>query len=263
MVDILFTHSYFLRFDPKEFRAMMPYPPLGTLYAASVARKCGYSVALFDSMLADSEEEILGALERYRPKVVVIFDDDFNYLTKMCLSRMRQAAFSLSASARAAGCTVIVHGSDSVDHLDDYFSHAADYVVCGEGERTLLELLKFLFSGEGTPDGIRGLAYRDTEGIRQNSPRELIRDLDTLPLPARDLIDVERYRRLWERSHGFFSTNIVTTRGCPFHCNCIPPACSPRRGWGATQPSPGAPPLRRRWPESDGDWSRCTPQSNR
>jgi anaerobic magnesium-protoporphyrin IX monomethyl ester cyclase len=112
MVDVLFTHSYFLRYDPKEFRAMMPYPPLGTLYAAGVARQHGYSVALSDSMLAESEEEFRGALELHHPKAVVIFDDDFNYLTKMCLSRMRQAAFTLSALARAAGCSVIVHGSD-------------------------------------------------------------------------------------------------------------------------------------------------------
>ena len=55
MTDILFTHSYFLSFDPKEYRAMMPYPPLGTLYAASSARKAGYSVSLFDAMLASNE----------------------------------------------------------------------------------------------------------------------------------------------------------------------------------------------------------------
>jgi len=55
MIDVLFTHSYFLRFDPKEYKAMMPYPPLGTLYAAAYARERGYSVALFDSMLAERE----------------------------------------------------------------------------------------------------------------------------------------------------------------------------------------------------------------
>jgi len=118
MTDVLFTHSYFLRFDPKEERAMMPYPPLGTLYAAAVARSAGYSAALFDSMLAEREEDLLPLLDFHRPRVVVIYDDDFNYLTKMCLTRMRTAALSMAGLARSRGCTVIVHGSDAVDHLD-------------------------------------------------------------------------------------------------------------------------------------------------
>src|SRR5437899_12683448 len=111
MTDILFTHSYFLRFDPKEFKAMMPYTPLGTLYAAAHRRKLGLSCELFDSMLASGEEEILHYLHRYSPSIVVIYDDDFNYLTKMCLDRMRRAAFTLSALAKSRGSTVIVHGS--------------------------------------------------------------------------------------------------------------------------------------------------------
>src|SRR5215510_7983738 len=139
MADILFTQSYFLRFDPKEFRAMMPYPPLGTLYAAAVARQHGYSVSLFDSMLAESETDLLVHIKKVRPKVIVIYDDDFNYLTKMCLTRMREASFMMSSIAKDQGCAVIVHGSDPVDHLERYFDHDVDAVICGEGEQTLVE----------------------------------------------------------------------------------------------------------------------------
>jgi len=203
---------------------MMPYPPLGTLYAASVARGRGYSVALSDSMLADSEEEFRAAIREHRPGVVVIYDDDFNYLTKMCLSRMRKAAFALSAIAKQAGCSVIVHGSDPTDHLDEYFAHDADYVICGEGEQTLLEVLGLLLRNEGTRESIRGLAYRAEGLTRRNAQRNLLNNLDTIPFPARDLIDVRRYRRIWKRRHGYFSVNMVTTRGCPFHCNwCAKP----------------------------------------
>ncbi len=224
MVDVLFTHSYFLKFDPKEFRAMMPYPPLGTLYAASAARQSGYTVALFDSMLAESENEFPKTLERHRPGVVVIYDDDFNYLTKMCLSRMREAAFALSAMARKAGCNVIVHGSDAPDHLEKYFAHDAEYVICGEGERTLQEVLDYLLRKKGSRDSIDGLAYIENGEIRRNPAREVLRDLDTLSFPARDLVDIDRYRRVWKERHGYFSTNMVTTRGCPFHCNwCAKP----------------------------------------
>ena len=96
MTEILLTHSYFLRFDPKEYRAMMPYPPLGTITAASMLRSAGFGVALHDVMLADSEDEILGALEKHQPRLLIIYDDSFNYLTKMCLSRMREAAFRMA-----------------------------------------------------------------------------------------------------------------------------------------------------------------------
>ena len=54
MIDILLTHSYFIRFDPKQERAMMPYPPLGTLYAASYLEQRQFTVDLFDTMLSES-----------------------------------------------------------------------------------------------------------------------------------------------------------------------------------------------------------------
>src|SRR5215213_2768343 len=107
MTDILFGQSYYLRFDPKLWDAMQPYPPLGTLYAASLLREQGYSVALFDAMLAESEDEWATALDRYTPRFAVLFEDNFNYLSKMCLLRMREAALKMIDMARARGCTVI------------------------------------------------------------------------------------------------------------------------------------------------------------
>lgn len=224
MSDILFSHSYFLAFDPKEYRAMMPYPPLGTLYAASVARRAGYTVALFDAMLARTTDEIRKHIERHAPKVVVVYDDDFNYLTKMCLTRMREAAFTMSEIAKQQGCTVIIHGSDAVDHIEKYIAHGADFILCGEGEKTLIECLDFLLRGRGAKEEILGLAYMRAGAPHRNAERPVQKDLDALPFPAWDLIDVERYRRLWRKHHGYFSANIVTTRGCPFHCNwCAKP----------------------------------------
>ena len=224
MLDVLITHSYFLAFDPKEYRAMMPYPPLGTLYAAAVLRAQGYTVALFDSMLAPGEQEISKNISLHSPRIVVIYDDDFNYLTKMCLSRMRTAAFHMSALAKQAGCTVIVHGSDATDHIDDYFDHDADFVVCGEGEETLLETVRHIVTGKPLLETIPGLSYRANGTTRQNAARPVRHDLDSFPLPARDLVDLDLYRRIWTKRHGYFSLNMVTTRGCPFHCNwCAKP----------------------------------------
>ncbi len=225
MAEVLLTHSYFLHFDPKEYRAMMPYPPLGTLYAAGYLRQRGISVAFHDVMLSVDEREIDSALQLHRPRLVVIYDDQFNYLTKMCLSRMRQAAFEMTRLAKEHGCTVIIFSSDATDHLDKYFAHGADYVICGEAEQTLVELSEHLLKNASRAvENIRGLVYRKNGAIFRSEKRELITRLDEIPFPAWDLVDLERYRSVWRRRHGYFSLNMVTTRGCPFHCNwCAKP----------------------------------------
>src|SRR3972149_3026899 len=111
MAHVLFGQSYYLRFDPKLYAAMQPYPPLGTLYAASYLRARGCDVALFDSMLAESEDEWAAALDSHRPRYAIIYEDNFNYLSKMCLVRMREAAFRMIEMAKARGCTVLLCGA--------------------------------------------------------------------------------------------------------------------------------------------------------
>src|SRR5262245_26274334 len=141
MAQILFGQSYYLKFDPKLYAEMKPYPPLGSLYAASYVRSLGYDVALFDAMLAGSEHEWARALDSHKPKYAILFEDNFNYLSKMCLLNMRRAAFKMVEMAKARGCVVIVNGSDATDHLEEYFAHGVDFMILGEGEITLQELL--------------------------------------------------------------------------------------------------------------------------
>ena len=225
MTDILITHSFFLRFDPKQWRAMMPYPPLGTLYAAAVLERQGFSVALFDTMLAASEEELHDHCRRHRPAVVAIYDDDFNYLNKMCLSRMREGAFRMSEIAKSYGAFVVVHGSDATDHAEEYLAHSADAVIVGEGEAMLGRVCdQVLRQRKIALDDLPGVAFiRDgvVTRTKRNSPS---RDLDGFPFPAWHLVDVEKYRETWMKHHGYFSLNMVTTRGCPYRCNwCAKP----------------------------------------
>ena len=92
MVDVLLAHSYFLLLDPKQHAKMRPYPPLNTLHAATVLRNRGLEVAVFDAMLADDENDFRKALAEHQPKFVVLYEDNFNFLSKMCLLRMREAA---------------------------------------------------------------------------------------------------------------------------------------------------------------------------
>jgi radical SAM superfamily enzyme YgiQ (UPF0313 family) len=332
MTPILFGQSYYLRFDPKLYAAMQPYPPLGTLYAAAYMRQRGYDVALFDAMLAESEDEWATALDRYKPQYAVLYEDNFNYLSKMCLLRMREAAFKMIDMAKARGCTVILCGADATDRAPMYFDRGADYVLLGEGEETLGELMDALtkhperaevesehperssereaidaqskdaylsksidlpdprpsnaswplrvqlsaqdashfspakhperssefveFAAESKDEdlsksvdlqdprpstaswplrvqlsaqdalsfslkNILGLATRTTHHATR---RPDITQLDELPFPAWDLVDIDRYQKIWRERHGYYSMNMVTTRGCPYHCNwCAKP----------------------------------------
>ncbi len=225
MTDILLGQSYYLRFDPKLWEAMQPYPPLGSLYAAAYLRQQGYAVALFDAMLAESETEWEAALDTHRPRFAVLYEDSFNYLSKMCLLRMREAAFAMAQAAKARGCTVIVSGSDATDHAEKYFEHGVDYLLLGEGELTLHELLDHLTGKANRPlDSILGLAWPSAGPIQRTPERSFVKDLDQFPFPAWDLVDIPHYRQIWHERHGYYSMNMVTTRGCPYRCNwCAKP----------------------------------------
>jgi len=225
-VDVLVGQAYYLRFDPKLWTAEQPYAPLGALYAAAWLRERGASVALFDAMLAESEADWTRALDAERPRIAVIYEDNFNYLTKMCLARMRAAALVMVQAARDRGIPVVVAGSDATDHPAIYLGAGATAVIAGEGEITLGEVIDVLLGSTRVSldliDGLCLLAPDRT--LVRTRPREVIRDLELLPRPAWDLVDVERYRSVWLRRHGYFSMNVSTTRGCPYHCNwCAKP----------------------------------------
>lgn len=223
MSDILFSHSYYYRLDPKQWKNKTPFPPLGTLYAAALMRENGFEVKLFDTNLLDNPNSIATILEIQRPKYLVIYDDGFNYLTKMCLTTMREACFEMIALGKKQDCIVVVCSSDSTDHAAEYIEKGADYIILGEGEMTLLELLKTIDNNEAI-ENIAGIAFAHQNAIRTNPRRPVLQDLDVLPLPAWDLVNMNDYKLLWHESGKKFTLNIATTRGCPYKCNwCAKP----------------------------------------
>jgi anaerobic magnesium-protoporphyrin IX monomethyl ester cyclase len=228
VADVLLAHSFFLRNDPKQVEKMRPYAPLATLYAAALLRRSGYEVALFDAMLAAGEEELAAALDLHRPRFLALYEDSFNFLTKMCLGHAREAACRMSRLAREQGITVLAAGSDLTDHPQPYFEAGVAYGLGGEADHTLCELLDVLTGRSARPvEAVAGLVIPDVlvdGGVRRTPPREPERQPDLFPFPAWDLLDVERYRAAWRQAHGRYSLNLVTTRGCPFHCNwCAKP----------------------------------------
>jgi anaerobic magnesium-protoporphyrin IX monomethyl ester cyclase len=232
---ILVAHSYYLTNDPKQLARMKPYSPLATLLTAATLRREGYGVALFDAMLASGVKEFEAALDATAPSIVAIVEDNFNYLTKMCTLRSREATLAMIRAAREHGARVIVNGSDPADRPAMYLDAGADAILVGESEMGVLDTCNaWTDSRDASLAGIPGLVLPDGTST---PPRHALRDLDTLPFPAWDLVDVEAYRRAWTRAHGRLSWNMATSRGCPYGCNwCAKPVFGRRY----TQRSPGA-----------------------
>jgi radical SAM superfamily enzyme YgiQ (UPF0313 family) len=204
---------------------MQPYPPLGTLYAAAALREHQLSVAVFDSMLVEPGAKFTAMLREHRPRIVVVYEDDFNFLSKMCLSRMREVAWEIASQAKRENAIVVAHGSDSADNPRLFLEHGFDYVLCGEAEETLALLCRAILGG-AEPPPLDGLVRLDREGGLVRSSQKLSRNpgWTSLAAPRRELIDLGPYRAQWMKAHGYFSTNMVSSRGCPYHCNwCAKP----------------------------------------
>jgi anaerobic magnesium-protoporphyrin IX monomethyl ester cyclase len=229
MLKIQVGHSYFLTYDRKQWERGKPYPPLATLHVAALLREMGHEISLFDAMLAEGEEDYASSLHDAQPDVVVIYEDNFNFLTKMCLARMREAACQMIGQARAVGARVIVAGSDASDQPDAFLAAGAHAVLIGEGVAALVELIHRLeqnpdIDAESWTSGLTGIATLVSEqthvtriGVQPPDPRLAIH-------PAWDLVDIERYRSMWLAHHGYFSLNMAASRGCPFRCNwCAKP----------------------------------------
>jgi radical SAM superfamily enzyme YgiQ (UPF0313 family) len=227
MADVLLTHCNHLYFDRKQVRKMQPYPPLQTLLAAACLRRAGLDVALFDSTFVSPEEGFREALDRHRPRLVALVEDNFNFLTKMCLTQNRDLAFAMARAARERRVPVVANGSDATDQTRNYLCAGVNFVVVGELETTLLEITQHVLAGaNGTFREIPGLAYlaRGSETVEYTARRPLMCDLDWLPAPAWDLIDIQPYREAWRAAHGYFSMSLVSSRGCPYRCNwCAKP----------------------------------------
>lgn len=225
MADVLLTHSYHLPYDPKQVRKMQPYAPLGTLYAAASLRAAGIHVAVFDTMLQDPLKGFFTALDEHKPKIVAIYEDDFNFLSKMCLTRMRDVAWQIAKAGQEFGAKIIAHGSDATDHAELFLSNGIDFILCGEAEQNLLQLCLSLLRSQKIGD-IDGLITRGASGQIMRSTIGNPKNPHWVELPeaARDLIDLEPYRKAWVDAHGHFSTNVVASRGCPYQCNwCAKP----------------------------------------
>lgn len=209
MPDILLTHGYFLEEDEKELQIMKPYPPLGLLYISAYLRRACFDVEIYDSTWG-SKSGLFERLAREPGGVLGIYT---NLIT-------RGNVLAIVAEAKRHGWTVLLGGPESANYAEQYLAHGADVIVVGEGEETLAELLSVLPArGPHRLHGVAGATFRDEDGrVVVNPPRPQIADLDSLPWPDRERIDLPRYVDTWRTHHGMGSVNMITARGCPYKC---------------------------------------------
>jgi anaerobic magnesium-protoporphyrin IX monomethyl ester cyclase len=208
-IDILLANPVFLKQNQAERELMNPYFPLGLLYLAAFIRERGFSVEIFDGTFTEGPQDFEAALEEYQPKVVGI----------TAVKPNRQMALKLASLAHARGAKVILGGPDPTSAPATYLAAPeVDLVVHHEGELTLIELLQ-KFKKDQEFRALDGIAYRAENGeARINPRRQFILNLDELPMPARDMIDMHNYLDVWRQHNGYASMTISVARGCPFGC---------------------------------------------
>lgn len=208
-MKVYLTHGYFISEDQKEQQIMKPYPPLGLLYISAFLSENEIQNKVFDSTFS-TFSELIEDLKEDRPDVLAVYA---NLMTKLNVLRIMKFAKEVLPETK-----IILGGPDVTYNTADYLENGADYIVIGEGEETMLELVLSLEKNEN-PNEIDGLAFIGESGSEvKTKPRVKIRDIDSLPLPNRDSIDITKYLSVWKEHHGESALNISTQRGCPYTC---------------------------------------------
>ena len=190
------------------------YFPLGIGYLAAYVRRQGHTVSIFmPSTNCDYDSSLLQEVSAFKPDLV-----GFSIMTPSYPEAVRLAEMLKKKNDK----TLTVFGGHHVSAMGVKVlqeAQAVDFLVIGEGELTLTELLGFLEKSSCDFSRIRGLAWRDSDGtIRENPRRELIEELDSLPFPARDLVDMGRFKLHSYIDFGKRSATMITSRGCPYKC---------------------------------------------
>lgn len=188
------------------------FPPLGILYIAGVLREKGYEVKVYDPLPQDNS--FLSEIIKYKPDLFGISMMTAQYpRAKQIVSSLRK--YLPDCKFVAGGIHPTVLPAEVIKDLD------LDFVVMGEGEITTLELCEYIKNKNNNYKSILGIAYKDGEKVVINPPRPPIEDLDTLPLPARDLLDFSYYLSPPGPVRGMYAKrlgSLIASRGCPYKC---------------------------------------------
>jgi len=204
----------FVRARIEDDRGEASGPAQAPMVLGAVARRLGWDVRCLDAYLEeDPEASLRSALAEFPADVVGLTALTAEFRSMHRLARV--------ARAERPGAVVLAGGPHpSADPAETVANGAIDAAVIGEGERTLEDVLVRVERGEPWHD-VPGLALRGSDGrVRHTAPRAAIEDLDSLPMPAFDLTDVDAYahRRGMSQAGKRRYMPITTSRGCPYRC---------------------------------------------
>jgi anaerobic magnesium-protoporphyrin IX monomethyl ester cyclase len=208
---IILTHGYFLEEDPKELAIMKPYVPLGLLYISAYLESSGITHEVFDSTFSDFSS-FKKNLQAKQPKLLGLYT---NLMTKINVLKIIDF---VKSEAMLRDCKIILGGPEIRYNAENYLKQGADLLVVGEGEQTFFEICDtFLKTGElsFTLDGTASLQGKE---LVFKNERVLLKDINTLPMPARKNIDLALYGEAWKKHHGYSMYSVSTMRGCPYTC---------------------------------------------
>jgi len=181
--------------------------PLGILYIASVLIENGFEVSFLDL----SFEKNLSLLEAEVQKADVVG------MTSSTVLFSRAVYFLKKIKAQRPELPVILGGPHATAEPEEALKAGFDYLVIGEGEESILELLSGLEQKKDV-NNIAGVWSKKGEEIFRGSHREFIKDIDSIPFPARQLLDYPGYF-----SKGLLQIGICVARGCPYQCRFCKP----------------------------------------
>lgn len=187
-------------------------PPLGIAYIAAVLRENNYDVEILDAQALNTTwEGFEKIISKKNPDVVGLTSG-----TPMIFRVFKAAEIVKGVSPNTK---VIIGGPHPSVLAEECLENKhVDFVVRGEGEYTILELIQELENGKPNLSGIDGISFRSNGRIKHNKERVPIINLDELPFPARDLLPMDRYHATPGNHRREPATSVMTSRGCPFSC---------------------------------------------
>jgi anaerobic magnesium-protoporphyrin IX monomethyl ester cyclase len=179
---------------------------LGLGYIAAYMKSHGVSVELVDCTFAD-EKEAVERVRRSRPRIIGV----------QVMFSMKEKALEFARVFRN-DCEVLVAGGPLATSNPEEFLSSFDVVVIGEGEQTMLELVRAIQKGEGLAN-VSGIAFKEKGEVRFTPARDFVENLDSVPFPSREMFDNPAYKDYYSKNFGYTTTSVITSRGCPFQCD--------------------------------------------
>ncbi len=212
-MSVLLTHAYFLNDDVKEQQIMRPYPPLGILYISAYLEKHGVENEVYDTTFS-TKSDFNNYLIAYKPSIIGIY---VNLMTKL------NVLASINFIKENLPQTTVILGGPEVHHsAENFLRHGADFIVIGEGEESMLELVQQLNSTDTKGcefySRINGIAFLNEDKFIKTNEREKIKDINELSIPNRKKINLHLYLDAWKKHHGKNAISVSTMRGCPYTC---------------------------------------------